>query len=88
MEYLLQNIITNIIYCVVPTVSFTQCIEALLYAISFLIKCGFLFLAFSWFSIAEFGIAFANMGFHGTIIKDFYNLKLVAFESKSSSCDT
>nr|CDS16418.1 Post GPI attachment to protein factor 2 [Echinococcus granulosus] len=34
--------------------------------------------AFSWFSIAEFGIAFANMGFHGTAAKDFYNLKIVA----------
>ncbi|EUB54744.1 Post-GPI attachment to proteins factor 2-like protein [Echinococcus granulosus] len=27
---------------------------------------------------AEFGIAFANMGFHGTAAKDFYNLKIVA----------
>ncbi|KAL5111572.1 hypothetical protein TcWFU_002411 [Taenia crassiceps] len=34
--------------------------------------------AFSWFSIAEFGIAFANMGFHGTAAKDFYNLKIIA----------
>ncbi|KAL5967445.1 Post-GPI attachment to protein factor 2 [Taenia solium] len=33
---------------------------------------------FSWFSIAEFGIAFANMGFHGTAAKDFYNLKIIA----------
>ncbi|VUZ42121.1 unnamed protein product [Hymenolepis diminuta] len=34
--------------------------------------------AFSWFSIAEFGIAFANMGFHGTAIHDFSNLKISA----------
>ncbi|VDM32982.1 unnamed protein product [Hydatigera taeniaeformis] len=36
------------------------------------------FLLEYWFSIAEFGIAFANMGFHGTAAKDFYNLKIIA----------
>lgn len=36
-----------------------------------------LFVAFSWFSLCEYVIAWANMGFHCTVVLDFPQEQLV-----------